>query len=217
MGRSVRISEEGARALAGGASEAGANVAGYVRGLRELHAALARLDRIPKSKRLRKALFATARQMSGSVLVSPTPLSRKAEPKLRWNGYAKSRKPSREEKRDRRASIREKVFARADGQCEGPALSNPRWNGRCANPATDLQHVFGRGKGRMPESERNCLAACRTCHEAEGRNIPSSAAWWMWFAQWFQARGFTEEARRARSRARFDEVRANSPAAPRTQ
>lgn len=197
MGRSVRISEEDARVL----TEEMKAVSNRVLFSRpalaakdRLNAALARLDRIPKSKPKRE-------HPCGSV---------------------RSRKPSKEEKRDRRASIRERVFARAaegtlDGvpRCEGPLGSSPRLPARCINPATDLQHVFGRGKGRRLESERNCLAACRMCHEAEGRNEPSGAEWWDWFAQWFQDRGFTAEARAARSRARFERTRAALPAAPR--
>lgn len=212
MGRSVRISEASVRAFwphALALQQTGQAYPGTPlgRAVDEFALVIGRLGRVPKSKPPRKPRHGRHYEAafgSGSMFAS--------------------RKPSKEEKRDRRASIREKVFARAtDGtpdeapRCEGPLGSNPMYQGRCISPATDLQHVFGRGKGRMPESERNCLAACRTCHEAEGRNIPSSAAWWAWFAQWFQGRGFTEEAARARRRARFDEVRATSPAAPRAR
>ena len=186
MGRSVRISEEAALHFAR-AARLGCSPDLWARQL--LDGALARLDRIPKSKRFRTTTSCP------------------------------SRKPSKEEKRDRRADIREKVFKRAevDGlpQCEGPAGSNPRNGGRCVNPPTDLQHVFGRGKGRMPESERNCLAACRACHEAEGRNDPSGWDWWKWFADFFQQRGFVREAAAARKRAFFESRRAALPAAPR--
>lgn len=148
-------------------------------------------------------------------------LRRAMEPKRKprkpsaWASQAKAaRSIAKAQKRDHRASIREAVFKRAGGQCEGPGGSNPRNGGRCLNPATDLQHVFGRGKGRMPESERNCLAACRTCHDAEGRNDPSGAEWWEWFAQLFQQRGHILEARAARKRAHFERTRASLPAAP---
>lgn len=124
------------------------------------------------------------------------------------------RAPSKEEKRKSRASIRERVFARSGGRCEGPAESDPRNDGRCLREPTELLHVFGRGRGRMPESEQNCLAACGTCHRAETRNKPDSKSWWTYFGNLFARNGWTAESREARKRAAFDEVRASLPAAP---
>ncbi len=69
----------------------------------------------------------------------------------------------------------------------------------------------------MPESERNCLAACYSCHVAETRNQPSGAAWWVYFARFFEAQGFHREADEALGRARTAEVKANLPAAPRVR
>lgn len=217
MGRSVRISEEAARRLDehleryGAAHESPLGRVGA-----EIRGALARLDRVPKSKpktfaQLRRSLIRKAKASEGE----PPHVSLK-----KWAGQ--SRRPSKAEKVAARAAIREKVFARAaegtpDGvaRCEGPAGSNPRNGGRCIAPATDLQHAMGRGKGRMPESERNCLAACRTCHDAEGRNDPSGWEWWEWFAAKFQGWGFHLEAEVARRRAHLEKTRSRLPAAPR--
>jgi hypothetical protein len=129
----------------------------------------------------------------------------------------KSRKPSRAEKREARAAIREKVFARAAEtnddptdhyqRCEGPKHHNPEKGGRCTAEASELAHVFGRGKGRLPESERTCLALCHWCHKRETMNAPSGAAWWVFFAALFTRLGWTFEATEAQKRAHFESTR----------
>lgn len=135
----------------------------------------------------------------------------------------------KESKRERRASIRADVFKRSwfsDGdptddyqRCEGPALHDPVLGvlgGRCAAQATDLSHLFGKGKGRLPESVRTCAAWCRDCHKAFGANRPSAKAWWTFIAWWLRSQGFLLEAAEAEKRAVFVEVRAALPSSPRT-
>jgi hypothetical protein len=208
MGRSVRIPEGAARTIS-----AGFRMTPEIRddamraAICALRDALVRLDRIPKRTLARRG--------------SP--------PKdLKWNstpGWA--RKPSKEEKRDRRSGIREKVFKRAevDGvpHCEGPMYhlllgTGPEFRdiyGRCENNATQLAHAFGRGKGRMPESERNCMGYCNGCARQETNNRPSAEFWWNFRAAFFEELGFTAEAREARKRQNTTEVKGRLPAAPR--
>lgn len=131
----------------------------------------------------------------------------------------------KESMRKRRAEIRRKVFERAaDGavggdwpRCEGPAFQDPvaGLRGQCGQVATDLSHLFGKGKGRLPESVRACAAWCRDCHKAFGANRPSAKAWWAFIAWWLRSRGFTAEANEAEKRAFFVEVRAALPSSPR--
>lgn len=91
-------------------------------------------------------------------------------------------------KRDETATIRAAVFERADGVCE-----------RCmALPAAELHHVFGRGAGRPPESERNTVALCWTCHHVAAHQ--NEHDFLRWFAEWAERRGFHSDAGVARRR-----------------
>lgn len=132
-------------------------------------------------------------------------------------------KRSKAEKRESRAAIRAKVFARAAEdqgyrRCEGPQfLAGATHRERCCNTAAELAHAFGRGKGRMPESERTCLALCRACHRDETNNRPSGAFWWEFFADFFHRRGYADEARAAWARGHLEKTRAALPAAPRVR
>lgn len=131
----------------------------------------------------------------------------------------KPRRPTKAEKRERRAAIRERVFTRANGRCEGPGGQlYPEMAGkiRCTREPNQLAHAFGRGRGRRPESERNCMALCDTCALKETLNRPSASFWWHFRALFFEGLGFTEEAALARNRAEFVETRSRLPAAPRT-
>jgi hypothetical protein len=94
MARSVRISEEAARALAGGASEDGVNVGAYVRGLKELRSALARLARTTKSKP--RNWCGQCGQKYTARACGPTHAAMAAK------FMPRSRKPSKSEKRGRR-------------------------------------------------------------------------------------------------------------------
>lgn len=132
-------------------------------------------------------------------------------PKPQRSERRASKSATRAEKRGERGAIRARVFKRAevDGvpRCEGPPESDPRNDGRCVRDATELLHVFGRGRGREPESERNCLAACGWCHRAETQNRPDGASWWRYFANLFGRWGFTRSALLARQRAEFESTR----------
>lgn len=156
-------------------------------------------------------------------------LRRALTPERPKSGGDREKALRKESKRERRASIRADVFKRSwfsDGdptddyqRCEGPALHDPVLGvlgGRCAAQATDLSHLFGKGKGRLPESVRTCAAWCRDCHKAFGANRPSAKAWWTFIAWWLRSQGFLLEAAAAEKRAVFVEVRAALPSSPRT-
>jgi hypothetical protein len=139
----------------------------------------------------------------------------------------KALRASKSVRRDRRAGIRAEVFRRAGEsndindptdyyrRCEGPRGHDPTLGGRCLVEATDLSHLFGKGKGRLPESVRTCAAWCRDCHKAFGASRPTAKAWWTFIATWLRSQGFLAEAAEAEKRAAFVEVRRSLPAAPR--
>lgn len=141
---------------------------------------------------------------------------KKPQPISIAGGHARARKVAEKlSARDRRAAIRVEVFARANGQCEGPRGSDPANRARCENVPSDLAHAFGRGKGRRPESAANCLAFCRDCHRAETRNHPDGVLWWSYFAFRFRVNGDFAEAAAAEQMQRYAEGKAAMPAAPR--
>jgi hypothetical protein len=109
-------------------------------------------------------------------------------------------------------SVRDAVFARAKGTCE---LLDAK-GGRCTLMATDLVHCFGRGKGRLQQSERTCIAGCKSCHRVDlTLNRPGGAEVWMRVGATLEGLGFRFEASEAYRRAEFCRTRAALPAAPR--
>jgi 5-methylcytosine-specific restriction endonuclease McrA len=91
------------------------------------------------------------------------------------------------EKNAETARIREAVWRRADGNCEGWVIARTSFPVRCPSVATEMHHIFGRI--RVKQSEDNCAALCRACHRACGGNKPSARAWWEWWSAWFLERG----------------------------
>lgn len=171
----------------------------------------ARLDRI--------AVGGPAEDYSGYEMdlfdaTAPEPKRKPRQPRPERRPILNSLGPSRSEKRERRASIREAVFKRSEvngvPRCEGPGGQlHPKFAGqiRCGNAPTQLAHAFGRGKGRRPECVENCMALCDSCAYAETHNQPSAAFWWNFRADFFEAHGYIHEARAASQRAAFVETR----------
>lgn len=101
------------------------------------------------------------------------PIERRALEELRSAVAAATRKsakkaPARKAKREKRpahnldtSGIRGLVFERAGGRCEFCKGDEP----------TDMHHALGRVK--QPQAVSNCLALCRSCHEAMGRKSPT--------------------------------------------
>lgn len=153
----------------------------------ELGRAVARLEWTPAARRSGKAAVTRA-------FPKPDPADRKAR-----------KRSAEEEHKERMRVIRAGLVARstlANGQplCE-----------RCRlRLMADPHHLFGRGKGRPLESERNCVGLCRPCHELmQGPQTPFVAAEsWRWAGQHLEELGFGEEAAMCWARMRKVQVRA---------
>lgn len=111
----------------------------------------------------------------------------------------------RETRKEETARIREAVFARAGGFCEFNCRQGPTGP---QHLATDLHHAFGRI--RVRQSERNCLALCRTCHRMLTNNEPNAAFWWKWVEHTFRRLGFQAEAEMARQHFEKSEFKSNA-------
>lgn len=81
--------------------------------------------------------------------------------------------------------IREAVFERADGICEGCHDEN----------AHAMDHHFGRGK--EPQSVANCWALCAECDFRKTNNTPSAAWWLETFIAHCEKHGYVAEAEKA--------------------
>lgn len=118
----------------------------------------------------------------------------------------------------RRQDIRTAVFLRAGGACEcgcGEQIRDDRKDGGCFPEARgEVDHFFGRGAGRLPESEQTCWVLRPACHREKTLNRPDAATWCRKFANHAERHGFLKEARHARARQQFVETRARLPAAP---
>lgn len=130
-------------------------------------------------------------------------------------------------RRQETADIRRECLRRAGGVCEcgcGQSLAleeSAPWEAGFP----ELDHMFGRGNGRLPQSSETCWLLRADCHRQKTRNEPDAATWWKKFlvhatrqvaatsgveqAQWAKV------ANAASARLRFVEVRASLPAAPR--
>lgn len=89
-----------------------------------------------------------------------------------------------------RKDLRAGVCKRADGYCE----SCRAWVGLNGEDG-HLDHRFGRGKGRPPESVANCWLLCIACDAERTKPTKTTAAyWWGRFILHAQRYGFTAEA-----------------------
>lgn len=129
--------------------------------------------------------------------------------------------------RARRQDIRTAVFLRAGGACEcgcGEQVRDDRKGGRCFPEARgEVDHFFGRGAGRPPESEQTCWVLRPACHREKTLNRPDAATWLRKFIAHCDRRialggtSFCEAANAASRRLTFVETRSNLPASPRTR
>jgi hypothetical protein len=223
----IRIDVEDARELASLVGDEwpqnGANA--------RLLAALARHDRYtPKPRRkpsrsvLRKWEALDSEPLKTGVLAVP------ALPYPKMVGEReKELRAGRDSKWVETQKIRDACFARAKGKCEcgcGEAVGDDFRNSVYPEARGELDHMFGRGKGRLPQSVETCWVLRPDCHVAKTRNRPDAATWWRKFLAHIQrqthgafGRAMTPEWRRAwaeaEKRAAFVEVRRSLPAAPR--
>lgn len=203
MGRSVRISEEAARAVLVLLDGAGIRTGEWVSALR---GALARLDRVPKappkSRRPRSVSFNAAM----------------ADLRAQKVGVFASRKPSKEEKSDETSAIRQACLQRAEGKCEcgcdAPAID---WDRSYSFPEAkaELDHFFGRGKAK--QSVETCWILRANCHREKTNNRPDAAAWLERFIAHCARYGYGQALRVASARRYFTKTRSSLPAAPRTR
>lgn len=108
-----------------------------------------------------------------------------------------SRKPSeaaRASKREETAAIRAAVVIRAKDACE-VCGSGGQW--------LELDHFFGRGRGRPAQSARNTWLLCATCHRAKTLNRPSASIWLLHFKAHCAVHGYEKELATAESRLAF--------------
>lgn len=125
-----------------------------------------------------------------------------------------SERPAKEIALARRQDIRTAVFLRAGGLCEcGCGERMHESASKYAETRGELDHMFGRGVGRLLESERTCWALRADCHRKKTRNQPDASTWWTRFADHCARRGYVDIAMRASGRAHFVETRASLPAA----
>lgn len=96
-----------------------------------------------------------------------------------------AKQSKRETKNAETAAIRRAVFARAEGRCELCRINLP----------SEMHHAFGRV--RVAQSERNCLALCRSCHHDLTENDPSAFYWWSKVRTHFRFHGLDAEAAEA--------------------
>ncbi len=125
--------------------------------------------------------------------------------------------------------IRDACFARAKGKCEcgcGEPVGDDFRSSVYPEARGELDHMFGRGKGRLPQSVETCWVLRPGCHVAKTRNRPDAATWWRKFMVHAQrytataksldaARAWANAATAAGARLAFVEVRRSLPAAPR--
>jgi len=222
MGRSVRISEEAALNFAR-AARLGCSPDLWARRL--LDTALARLDRIPKAPPKKKPTRCRrCNQDFGGTGCTPE--------KCEFAPPTRSRKPSKEEKRDETSVIRAACYERAAGVCEC-GCGRPAHHDAAAlridwNAQAELDHFFGRGK--VKQSVETCWILRADCHREKTNNRPDALVWLQKFIGHCQKHltrnagtdpaaysGYRQAAISARNRLRFVETRAALPAAPRAK
>jgi hypothetical protein len=136
--------------------------------------------------------------------------------------FGASRRPSKEEKRDVTASIREACLQRAGGKCEcGCGVPAVDWDKGYSFPEAkaELDHFAGRGK--VKQSVETCWILRANCHREKTDSRPDAATWLRKFIAHCDrliAAGesrYCETGNMASRRLRFAETRSTLPAAPR--
>ncbi len=145
------------------------------------------------------AAISAAEKLSDRKKARPVPLAHpKPDPK---DGKAK-RARSKDEQRQRIFEIRKALARRS--MLVGDWLGEVPCEKCRAAIMADPHHLFGRGKGRPLESERNCVGLCRRCHEwmQHPPTLEAAAEGWDWAGRHLEALGFGEEAAMCWARAK---------------
>lgn len=136
--------------------------------------------------------------------------------------HAKPR-PTKAEKQEETSAIREACLKRAAGKCEcgcgqylGPAVGDPAYMMLTTMP--ELDHFFGRGRGRPPQSVETCWILRADCHREKTNNRPDVATWLRRFLAHLDSQNsgsYLSIRAYAENRLAFVETRSALPAAPR--
>lgn len=98
--------------------------------------------------------------------------------------------------------MRHDVFLRSRGTCEhcrrGVIEESGFFN------SGHLDHFWGRGAGRPPESVENCWFLCMKCDHEKTTNHPSNTAWLELFREHCIRHGFTEQLERIEARVQWN-------------
>jgi len=143
---------------------------------------------------------------------------------------SRSRKPSKEEKKDDTSAIRAACYERAAGICEC-GCGHPVHHDAAAlqidwNAQAELDHFFGRGK--VKQSVETCWILRADCHREKTNSRPDAATWLRKFLTHVARRRSIAAGSDAyprwcdvedavKARLRFVETRAALPAAPRVR
>jgi len=90
--------------------------------------------------------------------------------------------------------LRRAVFRRAESRCECGCRTY------IDEASGHLDHFFGRGAGRPPESVSNCWALSVRCDHQKTCSEPSAAEWLARFQEHAERYGYTDERERANAR-----------------
>lgn len=167
------------------------------------------LDGAPAIRTLTSALGALQAAIAAAEALAARKKARPAKlahPKPSKGAARLLKARAKDEHRERMRVIRDDLVKRS-----GMAYGNLAWCERCREALmADPHHLFGRGKGRLLESERNCVGLCRTCHEwmHEPPTLEAAVEGWDWAGRHLEALGFGEEAAMCWARAKKCRTRA---------
>lgn len=131
---------------------------------------------------------------------------------MQWTSEA-TRTHLKAQKREQRTSTREAVVKRAmdaGGLCEcgcGEQVRDDRKMPVYPEARGEMDHFWGRGKGRPPESLETCWFLRPACHLAKTRNQPDAATWCRKFMDHCRSHGYAKMADKAHDRMMFVETR----------
>jgi len=202
MGRSVRLSE--ATAVSAKTALSARCGPGDRMAMLEIECALARLDRVPENRPRRRT--PGCRRCGRDIDERPCGPDHVAQART-----FRSR-PAKAQKRGETAAIREACLRRCGGVCECGCGRDLQL--LAVGRVAELDHMFGRGKGRLPQSVETCWILRADCHRDKTLNRPGAASWWRKFADHAFRHDYHRVYHAASDRLRFVEVRSSLPAAP---
>lgn len=193
MARSIRISEEAARTALAWMGQS--RVPAAVKASEELRGELKRLE-LPPS-------LADYDRMKTPG--SERPAAMRRSPKVSH----KSRRPSKEEKREETAKLWRIALSRSGGTCECGCGRVFQEEGDCK---PEMDHEASR---RVPQTPTNVWMLAMVCHRQRQGNRPSEEYWLRNFLRHCQKHDYMQEAKRVEDRIAVVAVKSGLPASPR--